>query len=135
MNSFSHPNTGKTQTCTYNSVTGHKTVSYGGQTVVGNTEYTNFGAVKKLYLAPYGDFSGGIIERAYDNLGRLTELKVDMDGSRVYHMRQIQYDDRGFIETCRRDDDGLRATITYDYGDRGELKSYSISGVEEKENA
>ena len=129
MNAFSHPNTGKVQTCTYNSLTGNKTVSYGGQAVVSNTEYTNFGAVKKLYLAPYGDLSGGTIERDYDNLGRLTELKVDIDGNRVYHMRQISYNEWGFIGSCRRDDQGLRATITYGYGSRGELDSYSISGV------
>lgn len=128
--SIRHPGSGKTQTYTFNDQVGHKSVSYGTDTVVSDTEYTQGGLAKKIVLHSYAGHSFGYLERTFDVLNRMKSLIFDIFGPR-YQESSINYNSWGFVSSFARSGDGLSNSFTFTYGNMGELNETEISGVDD----
>ena len=122
-----HPMTGKIQRYTYNKLTGHVTVAYGGETIVSNTVYNQMALPALITIAPITPWGEGVITRDYDTLSRLTSQQVTIGGSVQYHAYNLTYNAWGFLASEQRNDSGYSGTITYGYGSRGELTSFELS--------
>ena len=125
IESLVHPGTGMEQSYTFAESGGHKRVYYGGGQVVTGTNYTAGSAPSSVSVAAYDSLSAASITRDYDNLNRLRSLKVTMGGTR-YHAHSISYNNWGFVQGFSRADSGLTSSISYGYGNYGELTSFSM---------
>ncbi len=86
---ITHPS-GHVQAYTYNSLEGHKTVSYDGAPVISNTEYGLGALAESIHFTAYKSLPAATLDLAYDNINRLTSLAVDIGGIR-YRARNMTY--------------------------------------------
>ena len=129
IETITHPGTGKVQRFTYNALNDHLTVTYDGQTIVSETDYWLSGFPGSIKVNAHGGMPEVTVTRAYDVLYRLTEIQISAGGTTRYRAHDMSYNAWGFIQSVDRTDPGLDATLTYGYGDLGQLSSFAVSGV------
>ena len=128
VETLTHRGTGKVQRYTYNYLTGHSTVTYDNEVIVSATDYWHAGLPESITIAGHGAMPETTISRAYDVLGRATEIKVSAGGVTRYRAFNMTYNDWGFIGSFQRQDPGLTAALSYGYGSHGELRSFTVGG-------